>query len=403
MGDWDEAKVRTLLQSLGDFCALFWKRAARGSDSAAVESAVSDLVMALDEFDLGPIEIECDMIDMTIAEYLKLSDTTVKFAGVEADNYAYVVILIVRKLLEEMADICDGDWPPRYVDESVAAENWGAICKRLGPKILSQEIVEKLAALVEQELQQRPPERKCHKVYKARQPLRSAKAKRRLALYRRPAKALRGGRPIDVLDFVGGEPRDRHVTKIGGLPYRPARLKWPIDENGTSLSFVAQICFADSHELVGDLPGDVMLIFTADEDQATSGFMFFEWYPLGISRLVEAAQIPRAAWEIAPCYALPRRQPESGPGHKGSTFGHEGAKIGGEPVWLQGGQSIQGRFLAALARPKFLTPADLPAGWEETRVTGAYDETHEFSPGDGGIFNFFHAGKGKVNLTFQCY
>ena len=33
--------------------------------------------------------------------------------------------------------------------------------------------------------------------------------------------------PTDVFTFIPGEPQERSVTKIGGLPYRPASLPWP--------------------------------------------------------------------------------------------------------------------------------------------------------------------------------
>jgi hypothetical protein len=83
--------------------------------------------------------------------------------------------------------------------------------------------------------------------------------------------------------------------------------------------------------------------------------------------------------------------------------GHEGAKVGGEPFWIQRDERVEGSFLAALGRPAMLKPAALPRGWERTRASDASDRANEFAPGDGGLFNFFHAGKGKVDFTFQCY
>jgi hypothetical protein len=406
MADWGDAKVKTLLKSMRDCCALFWKRrtAAGKRDTHDVWMRVFHVSAALRDFDIGRIEIECDM---SLEEVMKLSDETVTFAGVEADSYAGVLILIAIELLSRMDDISSGDEAEgyRYLDEQRVAENWAAVSQRLAPNVPSQKQFDELAELVEQELKARPPEKTYHKVYKPRQPVRPAKARRRLTLYRLPARALRRGRAIDALEFVPGEPVDRHVTKIGGLPYRPARMRWPTGEDGAPLSFVAQICFAGSKDLCGNLPGDVLLILAASHDHAISvnGELFFEWYPLGLDRLIEAKDVPQGAWPIAPCYAFVRRQPESGPGYKGSALGHEGAKIGGEPVWLGLDQPTEGRFLAALARPGMLQRSALPRGWQRTQATDTYDRTHEFRPGDGGLFNFFHAGRGKVNFTFQCY
>ena len=76
-----------------------------------------------------------------------------------------------------------------------------------------------------------------------------------------------------------GEPTDRHVTKIGGLPYRPAKMPWPTGQDGTPMSFLAQINFANSKDLVGELPGDVLLVFTPDSDGFIES-LSFEWQPL---------------------------------------------------------------------------------------------------------------------------
>ena len=62
----------------------------------------------------------------------------------------------------------------------------------------------------------------------------------------------------DVFVFAKGEPKTRAVTKVGGLPYWPKNRDWPCGKDGDPLTFLAQVCFADSHDLVGALPGDVL-------------------------------------------------------------------------------------------------------------------------------------------------
>lgn len=66
------------------------------------------------------------------------------------------------------------------------------------------------------------------------------------------AKAFAGGRcdpgraiPTDVFVFSLGEPARREVTKVGGLPYRPAADPWPTHPSGRSMTFIGQLCFAD--------------------------------------------------------------------------------------------------------------------------------------------------------------
>ncbi len=105
--------------------------------------------------------------------------------------------------------------------------------------------------------------------------------------------------PTDIFVFALGEAPDLSVTKFGGIPYRPADLPWPrkdlqtgttlvasteelmgiarkrdkdlpatplelqeyISEEFPPLRFLAQFNFVDSLDLVGPLPGDVLLLF----------------------------------------------------------------------------------------------------------------------------------------------
>src|SRR5262249_23758240 len=67
---------------------------------------------------------------------------------------------------------------------------------------------------------------------------------------------LERGAPTDVFIMAKGEPTKRHVTKLCGVPYRPAEIPWPT-RKGAPMLFLAQLCFADSKDITGDLPGDV--------------------------------------------------------------------------------------------------------------------------------------------------
>ena len=91
--------------------------------------------------------------------------------------------------------------------------------------------------------------------------------------------------PVDVFVWASGEPPEPYLTKIGGVPYRPADLDWPVNQYGRPLQFLAQFCFADSKDLVGDLPGDVLLAFVEDGDYEFES-LHCEWQQLGIRNLV---------------------------------------------------------------------------------------------------------------------
>ena len=127
--------------------------------------------------------------------------------------------------------------------------------------------------------------------------------------------------PTDVFVWSRGEPNQRTVTKIGGLPYRAADTPWPLALSGTPMTFVAQICFADSHDLTPELPGDILLIFTeatnwGSEEEPLYDFMgeyeddsylLFEWISLNNLPLVSHQQIPATGLQIMPCYGTLHR------------------------------------------------------------------------------------------------
>jgi hypothetical protein len=123
--------------------------------------------------------------------------------------------------------------------------------------------------------------------------------------------------PTDVFIWSRGEPEQRLVTKIGGLPYREARKPWSTAPSGIPLTFVAQICFADSRDLTPIIPGDVLLIFTEAKNWGTEedplhdftgeaeddSYLLFEWVSFHDFPLITQQEIPETGLEIMPCYA----------------------------------------------------------------------------------------------------
>lgn len=71
------------------------------------------------------------------------------------------------------------------------------------------------------------------------------------------------GRPVptDVFLLGIGEPPSRGWTKIGGLPFWPHNRPWPHGQTRKPLPFLAQFDFRDSLDIVGHLPGDLLLLF----------------------------------------------------------------------------------------------------------------------------------------------
>lgn len=125
----------------------------------------------------------------------------------------------------------------------------------------------------------------------------------------RDERRLNRGTPMDVFVLAEGEPECRAVTKIGGLPYRPAEAKWPITESGRPMALIAQFNFLDSKDIVGSqLPGDLLLVFGDDEFGIEA--LHFEWQNVGIANVVES--IPDSCMRILPCHGY-RVRTESWP------------------------------------------------------------------------------------------
>jgi hypothetical protein len=109
------------------------------------------------------------------------------------------------------------------------------------------------------------------------------------------------GVPVDVFVMSDGEPEDRFATKIGGLPYRSRKLEWPSASTGRPLSLIAQFNFVDSLDIVGELPGDLLLVFGDNPDGPIEP-LHMEWQTIGVKDLVRPSDIPSDCARIAPCF-----------------------------------------------------------------------------------------------------
>ena len=174
--------------------------------------------------------------------------------------------------------------------------------------------------------------------------------------------------PVDVFVMAEGEPPDRFVTKIGGLPYRPARAEWPRAQNGRPLEFLAQFNFRDSRDITGPLPGDILLVF-ADCSSGTIEGLGFEWQQVDLSDIVSAAAIPTQTDTFLPCYGhifrtvsypgatrtVPRKKQEY-PTCRGKSVWsdyylrqYQATQIGSAPFFIQGDPQLPGRILCTIS------------------------------------------------------
>jgi hypothetical protein len=233
--------------------------------------------------------------------------------------------------------------------------------------------------------------------------------------------------PTDIFIFAEGEPLRRETTKIGGIPYLPANRHWPRLPSGKPLTFVAQFCFADSHDLTGELPGDVLLIFVesdeygldlnwADEAEMKRQIVF-EWVSIGDFPLVTAAMIPKTKWKPFPCYGAIFRAydyPDLDKFAYPETANYiptinSATKIGGVPEWIQYEELLPGRFLCelnstmaegVLPYPFLNRSAPLDKTWSKQR-TGEFGKTDLLHWGDVGTLYLFIDDEGQIHWTIQ--
>jgi hypothetical protein len=217
--------------------------------------------------------------------------------------------------------------------------------------------------------------------------------------------------PTDVFVWARGEPANRAVTKTGGLPYRSADSPWPRSPRGEPLGFIAQICFADSGDLVGELPGDVLLVFGDDEALVCEPQqLVFEWSKPGI--LNPTAEVPVSAAEpFTPYYGVIHRT-EDWPDAVEELFQNyrrpeqiaifEGTKIGGVPSPIQADVLPSGRFLAALGSISVDRKAPHPFV-NVSGPLGRWGDDNDLMIGDMGSLYLFIDKRGRVCASSQCY
>ncbi len=248
--------------------------------------------------------------------------------------------------------------------------------------------------------------------------------------------------PTDVLVFAGGSPRRRDVTKVGGLPYRPREKPWPTTADGVPMTFLAQYRFVESRDIIGETPGDILLVFAADEDSFwddAPNRPAFEWYPLGLKQLIRRKEIPEPLWKFSPCYGhrcrtvdyvercaleaiLKSLPPEAADMDFSEAYSWDplwqvtgavakliGMKIGGAPHWnrphlVRPGVDCPGRFLCSLST--IIATSQGPYPWvnhpEPFSGKEWFSKVNTFlSIVDGFILNFSLDENGKVHWCFQ--
>lgn len=121
------------------------------------------------------------------------------------------------------------------------------------------------------------------------------------------------GVPVDWVLWGLGAPARPYLTKIGGVPHREAAKAWPKWIDDTPYSFLFQICFVDSMDLLPrKLPGDVLLCYQLQEDlegEPDKEF-YFEWSRIPLKKPMSSAQCPRPSFSPPQFYGVLHRTVE---------------------------------------------------------------------------------------------
>lgn len=105
--------------------------------------------------------------------------------------------------------------------------------------------------------------------------------------------------PCDIFVWGVGPSPDPRLTRIGGVPWLPKHRSWP-DIDGVVPVFLCQFNFQDSKDLIGQrvaekLPGDILLVFVADENSATYcdlKEMRFVWVSADEEEVIDQSDVP---------------------------------------------------------------------------------------------------------------
>lgn len=232
--------------------------------------------------------------------------------------------------------------------------------------------------------------------------------------------------PTDIFIWSRGEPEQRAVTKIGGLPYRLAEKPWPLAPSGVPMTFAAQICFIDSLDIIPPLPADILLIFTEAKtytfreetfydfmgEAEDDSYLIFEWVSLTDLPLITQQDIPASPLQIMPCYGSIHRTWDY-PQVDGFAYPDiaehippvlEATKIGGMCPWSEYEyQGTKGYLcsLSSLANKIYLpfpflnVPA--PISWEE------WSHSNRLMIGDVGLINLFLNHDGILRWSFHTH
>lgn len=236
--------------------------------------------------------------------------------------------------------------------------------------------------------------------------------------------------PCDLFVWGTGEPPDRRLTRVGGVPWLPKRTPWPVVGDVVT-NFLCQFDFRDSRDFTGQrasrpLPGDLLLVFVAGEEGMLWGNerdMRFAWASADETEVYSAADVPEptrpfefvTAWgaryrtsDVPTKLEQAHEIPESEGCWDLPTLW--GTKIGGVPYNSQGThEGVPNGYLCQLVSIQASPETKWPWIDREEPLNLEFDDEESISAdknclmlGDMGELTFFLRDDGTITVEFAC-
>ena len=226
--------------------------------------------------------------------------------------------------------------------------------------------------------------------------------------------------PCDIFIQCKGSAPSIESTKVGGTPYWPDGVNWPLKPNGSPMLFLTQINFMDSVDIVPELPGDILVLLI---DELQEDFFDFEdispfWFRSGQK---QSEVLP------ADISALPGTE-FFGAIHRSADYPDaedkacdldisqsynlallSGTKIGGEPAFIQYGYYGESRFIAQLGSIQASSDTPFPWGNVSTSLEVSSEDPDIYSEGnsvlyaDMGSIYLFLDDNGDLEFHMESY
>ena len=217
-----------------------------------------------------------------------------------------------------------------------------------------------------------------------------------------------------VFVFSNGEPPDRRMTKLGGLPFRSANKAWPCDSRGRPLAFVGQLNFIDIPAAADPpLPAEILLVFADLDDPLDVDNLQFEWVGMDLTEpLVHQAPghnldaifgVIHKTWDVVTLDEADFEQIEQCRRYW-LLLELEGTKIAGCPRWIQDDETPEGGplFIGSLGSISQAPSQRWPWVNVEQPIGNSDEDENWLMWGDMGCLYLFWNGR-EVLPVVQCY